>query len=127
MIGSRVTSSWSTKTCSPPRPMRPHKETYGQVISLPSFEGRFNPVGYPDSELEVEQIFGSNNFSEFERVRATTHAFTRFASIWWSVYIKQNVDNKPTIWKYLKAITRHKFFPPYYRRELPRNLEQLKQ
>src|SRR3954471_17982684 len=42
-------------------------------------------------------------------------------------YIKQNVDNKPTNWKDLKAIMRHKFVPPYYRRELLRNLEQLKQ
>src|SRR3954466_13453713 len=127
MTGSGVTSSWPTETCSPPRAMRPHKEAYGQVISLPSFEGRFNPVVYLDWELEVEQIFASNNFSEFERVRATTRAFTGFASIWWSVYIMQNVDNKPTIWKDLKAIMRHKFVPPYYRRELLRNLEQLKQ
>ena len=60
--------------------MRPHKEAYGQVISLPSFEGRFNPIVYLDWELEVEQIFASNNFSELERVRATTCAFTGFAS-----------------------------------------------
>src|ERR1043165_9338838 len=127
MTGSGVTSSWQTETCSPPRAMRPHKEAYGQVISLPSFEGRFNPVVYLDWELEVEQIFASNNFSDLERVRATTRAFTGFASIWWSVYIKQNIHNKPTIWKDLKAIMRHKFVPPYYRRELLRKLEQLKQ
>ena len=127
MKGFGVTSSWPTETCSPPRAMRPHKEAYGQVISLPSFEGRFNPVVYLDWELEVEQIFASNNFSDLERVRATTRAFTGFASIWWSVYIKQNIHNKPTIWKDLKAIMRHKFVPPYYRRELLHKLEQLKQ
>src|SRR3954464_8977466 len=127
MTGSRVTNSWPTETCSPRRAMRPHKEAYGQVISLPSFEGRFNPVVYLNWELEVEQIFASNNFSELERVRATTRAFTGFASISWSVYIKQNIHNKPTIWKDLKAIMRHKFVPPYYRRELLRNLEKLKQ
>src|ERR1041384_1650691 len=126
MTGSGVTSSWPTETCSPPRAMRPHKEAYGQVISLPSFEGRFNPVVYLDWELEVEQIFASNNFSDLERVRATTRAFAGFASIWWSVYIKQNIHNKPTIWKDLKAIMRHKFVP-HYRRELLRKLEQLKQ
>src|SRR3954465_12986352 len=77
--------------------------------------------------LKFRKNFTSNNFSEFERVRATTRTFTGFASIWWSVYIKQNVDNQPTIWKDMKAIMRHKFVPPYYRRELLRNLEQLKQ
>src|ERR1041385_7381147 len=102
MTGSAVTSSSPMDTCSPPPEMRPHKQAYGQVISLPPFEVRFNPVVYLDWEFEVEQIFASNNFSEFERVRATTRAFTGFASIWWSVYIKKNIDNKPSIWKDLK-------------------------
>src|SRR4051812_11559493 len=56
MTGSRVTSSWPMETCSPPRAMRPHNESYGQVISLPSFEGRFNHVVYLDWEIEVEHF-----------------------------------------------------------------------
>src|SRR3954463_9220880 len=106
MTDSGDRSSWMTDTSSPSRELGQHTQAHGQVISLPSFEGRFNPAIYLDWELEVEQIFASNIFSELDKVRATTRAFIGFASIWWSVYIKKNIDNKPKIWKDLKAIMR---------------------
>ena len=127
MTGSGVRSSWTTSTSSPPREVRQHTQAYGQVISLPPFEGRFNPAIYLAWELEVEQIFTSHDFSELEKVRAATREFTGFASVWWSMYRKKNIDNQPTSWKDLKAVMRHQFVPPYYRRELLRKLEQLKQ
>ena len=43
------------------------------------------------------------------------------------MHCKKNIDNQPTTWKDLKDVTRQQFFPPYYRRELLRKLEQLKQ
>ena len=94
---------------------------------MPSFEGRFNHAIYLDWELKVEQIFSSNNLSEYEKVKSTTRAFIGFASIWWGVHIKKNIDNQPTSWKDLKDVMRNKFVPPYYHRELLRKLEQLKQ
>ena len=60
-------------------------------------------------------------------MRAATRAFTGFASVWWSVHCKKNIDNHPTTWKVLKAVMRQQFFPPYYHRQLHRKLEQLKQ
>src|SRR3954468_11024626 len=69
MTGSEVTSYWPTETCSPPRAMHPHNQAYGQVISLPSFEGRFNPAVYIHWEFEVEQILRVIiflNFREYE-------------------------------------------------------------
>ena len=127
MTGSGDRSSWTTDTSSPSRELGQHTQAYGQVISLPSFEGRFNPAIYLAWELEVEQVFSHHDFSELERVRAATRAFTGFASVWWSVHCKKNIDNQPTTWKVLKAVMRQQFFPPYYRRELRRKLEQLKQ
>ena len=38
-------------------------QAQGQVISLLSFEGRFNPAIYLAWELEVEQVFRHHNFS----------------------------------------------------------------
>jgi hypothetical protein len=43
------------------------------------------------------------------------------------VYCKENIDNKPTTWKYLKFVLRHRFVPPLYHREMFHTLERLKQ
>ena len=61
--------------------MGQHTQAHGQVISLPSFEGRFNPSIYLTWELEVEKI-SHHHFPELERVRAATRVFTGFASVW---------------------------------------------
>ena len=106
MTGSEQRSSWTTNTSSPSRELGQHTQAHGQVISLPSFEGRFNPAIYLAWELEVEQVFSHHDFSELERVRATIRAFTGFASVWWSVHCKKNIDNQPTTWKVLKAVMR---------------------
>ena len=123
MTGSGERSSSTMNTSSPSRELGQHTQAHGQVISLPSFEGRFNPAIYLDWELKVEQVFSYHDFSELERVRAATRAFTGFASVWWSVHCKKNIDNQPKTWKYLNAVIRQQFFPPYYRRLL-RKLEQ---
>ena len=127
MTGSRDRSSGTTDTSSPSRELGQHTQAHGQFISLPSFEVRFNPAIYLTWELEVEQVFRHHDFSELERVRAATRAFTGFAFVWWSVRCKKNIDNQPTTWKVLKAVMRQQFFPPYYRRELRRKFEQFKQ
>ena len=68
MIGSGDRSSWTTDTSSPSQELGQHTQAYGQVISLPSFEGRFNPAIYLAWELEVEQIFSYHDYSELEQV-----------------------------------------------------------
>ena len=62
MTGSGDRSSWTTDTSSPSRELGQHTQAYGQVMSLPSFEGRFNPAIYLDWELEVEQVFSHHDF-----------------------------------------------------------------
>ena len=69
MTGSRDRSSWTTDTSSPSRELGQHTQAYGQVISLPLFEGRFNPAIYLAWELEVEQVLVTMTFlnlSEYE-------------------------------------------------------------
>lgn len=127
MTGTGDRSFWTTNTSSPSQELGQHTQAHGQVISLPSFEGRFNPAIYLDWELEVQQVFSYHDFFELERVRAATRAFIGFASVWWSVHCKKNIDNQPTTWKDLKHVMRQQFFPPYYRRELLRKFEQFKQ
>ena len=81
MIGSRDRSPWATDTSSPSREVGQHTQAHCQVISIPSFEGRFNPAIYLAWELEVEQVFSHHDFSKLEGVRAVTRAFTGFASV----------------------------------------------
>ena len=68
MTGSGDRSSWTTDTSSLSRELGQHTQAYGQVMSLPSFDGRFNPAIYLAWELEVEQVFSYPDFSEIERV-----------------------------------------------------------
>ena len=70
MTGTGDKSSWTTDTSSPSRDVGQHTQAHAQVISLPSFEGRFNPAIYLAWELEVEKVFSHHHFSELERVRA---------------------------------------------------------
>ena len=97
MTGSGDRSSWTTDTSSPSRELRQHTQAHGQVISLPSFEGRFNPAIYLAWDLEVEQVFSHHVFSELERVRAATRAFTGFASVRWSVHCKKTLITNPQL------------------------------
>ena len=62
MTGSKDRSSWMTDTSSRSQEVGQHTRAYGQVISLPLFEGRFNPAIYLSWELEVEQIFSQHVF-----------------------------------------------------------------
>ena len=66
MTGSEDRSSWTTDTSSPSREVGQLTQAQGQVISLPSFEGRFNPAIYLAWEFEVEQVFSNHDFSELE-------------------------------------------------------------
>ena len=99
MTGSRDRSSWTTDTSSPSRELGQHTQAYGQVISLPSFEGRFNPAIYLAWELEVEQVFTHHDFSKLERVRASTGVFNGFTSIWWSVIVRKTLITNPQLGK----------------------------
>ena len=124
MKGSGERCSWTTNTSSPSQELGQQTQAHGQIIFLPSFKGRFNPAIYLAWEHEVEQVFSHHDFSELERVRAATRAFTGFASVRWSLHFKKTIDNQPTTWKVLKVVMRQQFFPPYYRRELLRKCEQ---
>ena len=66
ITGSRDRSSWTMGTSSPSRELGQQTQAHGQVISLPSFEGRFNPAIYLAWEVEVEQVFSHHDFSELE-------------------------------------------------------------
>ena len=87
-------------------------------LTIPPFNGKYNPDAYLIWELEVQQRFAYLNYPEDKRVSAATCEFTDFASIWWSEYCRLNHDNVPITWDTLKRAMRTRFVPPYYQREL---------
>lgn len=144
MADSRVINFWAssivgddlpcvdTSRSSPPQKVwrPPHKvlqHTYDQVISLPQFEGRYDPGAYLDWELEVEEIFDIHDFHEHNKVCTVTKGFSSFASVWWKNYCRENIYNTPTTWKGLKLVMRNKFVPSYYASDFLRKLQLLTQ
>jgi hypothetical protein len=55
---------------------------HDQVVSLPVYEGRYNPGAYFDWEFEVDHIFGCHDFTEHAKVRIIAQTFIYFASVW---------------------------------------------
>ena len=100
MTGSGDRSSWTMDTSSPSRELGQHTQAHGQVISLPSFEGRLNPAIYLAWEFEVEQVFSNHDFSELERVRAATRAFTGFASVCGVCIARKTLITNPQLGKF---------------------------
>ena len=67
-------------------------------LTIPPFEGRYNPDAYLTWELEVEQRFACLNYPEDRRVCAATCEFTGFASVWWSEHCHMYHHNIPNTW-----------------------------
>jgi hypothetical protein len=116
MIGSGDTRCQRTGPSCLPREVQPLTGDHDQVISLPTYVGRYNPVAYFGWECEINHIFGYHDFTEHEIVSTVPQTFTYFASSWWDVYCVDNIDNKPITWNELKSILRHRFVPPSYQR-----------
>ena len=51
------------KVQRPSQDLHHGRNTHHQVTSLPIFERKYDPDSYIDWEIEVEEIFGSHDFS----------------------------------------------------------------
>ena len=146
MADSRVINSWVVSivgddlpyldTCHsfpPQKVRRPSQDvhhgrnTHHQVTSLPTFEGKYDPDSHIDWEMEVEEIFGSHDYSEHNKINDITKSFFGFASIWWRNYCRENISHRPTTWKALKLVMRDRFVPSYHASELLKKLQCLAQ
>jgi hypothetical protein len=134
MAGSGVRSSWAASIIGdvpPPSKIqqRPREvPTHDQVIvSMPPFNGRYNPGFYIEWEFEINDIFVSHHFSERKKIQTTISAFTDFVSIWWNEYCRLNPKCIPSTWRELKLAMRHRFVPAYYTRDMVKKLQNLHQ
>lgn len=53
-------------------------------ISMPAFNGRTNPEVFLEWEMRMDQFFDSHNYTEENKVRATSIEFTDYALVWWN-------------------------------------------
>jgi hypothetical protein len=132
MADSGVRLSWASTivgdVSSPSKLQQRLEEVTNQVtISLPPFNGRYNPGLYIDWECEINAIFDSHNFTEHKKVKTAISKFTDLASIWWNGYCRVNFNCLPTTWVDLKLAMRHRFVPSYYTRDMVKKLHNLHQ
>jgi hypothetical protein len=95
-------------------------------LTIPEFNGTYNPDTYVEWELAVEQKFACHAFPANHQVRAATSEFTHFASIWWREHCNTHPTEIPTTWDALKVLMHHRFVPSYYTRDLFNKLHRLK-
>ena len=124
MTGSNFVTSWASsivgdlpppkKIQQPSREEQRHKSAHNQVnVSMPPFNGRFQPDLYIEWEYEINAIFASHNFDERKKVKAAVSTFSSFALVWWSEYCRLYPDYIPTTWDDLKLVMRNRFIDIY--------------
>ncbi|GMJ10817.1 hypothetical protein HRI_004750900 [Hibiscus trionum] len=99
-------------------------------ITVPPFQGRYDPDAYCDWENQVDLLFEYYQCPEEDQVPLLTLEFTEYASIWWSQLVRNrrlNGEAKITSWGELKEVLRERFVPPLYRRELKQKLQKIRQ
>ena len=134
MAASGVRISWaSTMVSDVPPPSKLQQrlrtvKTHDQVtVSMPPFNGRYDPAFYIEWEFEINDIFVSHNFSERKRIQTAISTFTDFASLWWNEYCRSYPDYIPTTWNDLKLAMRYRFVPSRYTRDMVKKLQNLNQ
>jgi hypothetical protein len=95
-------------------------------LTIPEFNGTYDPNAYLEWELAVDKKFACHTFSAHHQVKAATSEFTHFASIWWREHCNKHPTEIPTTWDALKVLMRHRFVPSYYARDLLNKLQHLK-
>lgn len=92
----------------------PNHVNRGKIrYSIPPFDGDCNYSEYAKWELKVEMYLVSiHHFSEQERIRAISSAFTGYALTWWHFLCENN--ETPKTWKMLKQLLRYDYVPTYY-------------
>ncbi|KAL4386067.1 hypothetical protein GQ457_09G019440 [Hibiscus cannabinus] len=91
---------------------------------------RGNPEAYLEWEKKIEHIFECHNYSERKKVQIAALEFTHYAINWWNqltVNRRRNGERPVSTWDEMKAITRKRFIPTHYHRELLRKLQNLTQ
>ncbi|GMI71038.1 hypothetical protein HRI_000773100 [Hibiscus trionum] len=90
-------------------PKRAQNSLAKPKITVPPFQGRYDPDAYCDWENRVDLLFEYYQCPEEDQVPLLTLEFTEYASIWWSQLVRNrrlNGEAKITSWGELKEVMR---------------------
>ncbi|XP_012439934.1 uncharacterized protein LOC105765404 [Gossypium raimondii] len=99
-------------------------------LSIPPFQGKFDPEAYLEWEKKIELVFECHNYSENKKVKFSAIEFSDYAMIWWDQLTtsrRRNGERPISTWAEMKAVMRKRFIPSYYHRELYQTLQNLTQ
>ncbi|KAL2456043.1 Retrotrans gag domain-containing protein [Abeliophyllum distichum] len=99
-------------------------------MKIPSFQGKNNPDAYLEWEMRMELIFDCHNYSEEKKGKLAVIEFTEYAIMWWDQLVtnrSRNHERPVETWDDLKALTRRRFVPSHYYRDLYQKLQGLTQ
>jgi hypothetical protein len=94
-------------------------------LSIPPFSGDRGPEDYLEWEMRMDQIFSSYHYTEERRLQLAAVEFTGYVLIWWNQILRMRT--RPTSWRGMKELMRHRFVPEHYKRDMHNKLQQLAQ
>jgi hypothetical protein len=90
-------------------------------LSIPPFSGDRGPEDYLEWEMRMDQIFASHHYTEEKRLQLAAVEFIGYALIWWSQILRMRT--RPTSWRGMKDLMRHRFVPEHYKRDMYNKLK----
>jgi hypothetical protein len=94
-------------------------------ISIPPFSGAGSHEDYLEWEMRVNHIFAAHHYTEEKKIQLAAIEFSGYVLIWWSQILR--MPNRPTSWRGMKELMRHRFVPEHYKREMYHKLQRLTQ
>ena len=87
-------------------------------MKIPLFRGTYNSDVYLRWEEKVEKVFAYHDYSEKEKIRIASLAFSDHAVIWWDKLVRSRMRYKedPIVtWDEMKRVMRRRFAPSQYK------------
>ena len=60
------------------------EEIEGVKVSIPTFNGTYDPEVYLEWEMKVEQVFACYNYNEEKKIKLASLEFERYTLVWWN-------------------------------------------
>jgi hypothetical protein len=85
-------------------------------LSIPPFSSDRGPDDYLEWEMRMDQIFATHYYTKEKRLQLAAVEFTGYVLIWWNQILRMRT--RPTSWRGMKDLMRHRFVPEHYKRDM---------
>ena len=80
--------------------------------------------------MKIEQLFACHNYTKDKKMKEAAMELTDYALIWWNQLQRERVRYEEALvdcWKEMKRLTRIRFVPSHYQRDIHNKLQRLTQ